>query len=237
MRGKLRGAAVPVWGAGITPADAGKTYMFSGFSERARDHPRGCGENAVHTDCIQKFQGSPPRMRGKPWLNASTSMTKGITPAGAGKTVSSSVGGLMDRDHPRRCGENLWRPRSRMVSLGSPPQVRGKLHQVKASVSSCGITPAGAGKTLGRGAKPNAPQDHPRRCGENSLHMLPSIHTLGSPPQVRGKPAAVWAHTALRRITPAGAGKTIPLPPLPRRRWDHPRRCGENPPPRNFSQS
>ena len=30
----------------------------------------------------------------------------------------------------------------------------------------------------------------------------------GSPPQVRGKPASAGAHTAARRITPAGAGKT-----------------------------
>ena len=51
---------------------------------------------------------------------------------------------------------------------------------------------------------------------------------IGSPPQVRGK---LIVFTFLRkpfRITPAGAGKTLPL------RWrramlrDHPRRCGEN---------
>mgnify|MGYP003174416174 CR=1 FL=1 len=45
---------------------------------------------------------------------------------------------------------------------------------------------------------------------------------------MRGKPAAVWAHTALRRITPADAGKTCGDGDRLDSGQDHPRRCGEN---------
>ena len=45
---------------------------------------------------------------------------------------------------------------------------------------------------------------------------------------MRGKPAWSWAQAALRRITPADAGKTYaPAPPQVQHR-DHPRGCGEN---------
>ena len=49
----------------------------------------------------------------------------------------------------------------------------------------------------------------------------------GSPPQVRGKEQGQGLHKAWKRITPAGAGKSLLLWFLGRLRRDHPRRCGE----------
>ena len=70
-----------------------------------------------------------------------------ITPAGAGKTGIASVYSKAERDHPRRCGENVFRMIKIELRLGSPPQVRGKHHIGKEINVKDGITPAGAGKT------------------------------------------------------------------------------------------
>ena len=52
-----------------------------------------------------------------------------------------------------------------------------------------GITPADAGKTcIGNGSLYTG-WDHPRRCGENLPMPESRDGTLGSPPQMRGKPA------------------------------------------------
>ena len=111
---------------------------------------------------------------------------------------------------------------------GSPPQVRGKLHQVNASRSSAGITPAGAGKTRQPPLNSRSRWDHPRRCGENRAFCGRYGAAEGSPPQVRGKLCGRWSISALVRITPAGAGKTYPRLPMQSVFRDHPRRCGEN---------
>ena len=72
----------------------------------------------------------------------------------------------------------------------------------------CGITPAGAGKTMDDLTAAWAARDHPRRCGENSSSDMRAVITC--------------------RITPAGAGKTVSSSAACLRGRDHPRRCGEN---------
>ena len=47
MRGKPFEAASRVTAKGITPADAGKTFIKWGLRHTIRDHPRGCGENSA----------------------------------------------------------------------------------------------------------------------------------------------------------------------------------------------
>ena len=49
----------------------------------------------------------------------------------------------------------------------------------------------------------------------------------GSPPRVRGKERGQSCSRWVQRITPARAGKRVPLVPSNRRRRDHPRACGE----------
>ena len=71
---------------GITPADAGKTRSLSAILPRARDHPRGCGENECVRYAVKIHTGSPPRMRGKQNGKAKDRDRLRITPADAGKT-------------------------------------------------------------------------------------------------------------------------------------------------------
>ena len=92
--------------------------------------------------------------------------------------------------------------------MGSPPQVRGKRNRKRPNRAINRITPAGAGKTRIMPTVLNSDWDHPRRCGENYEQLVGGVETLGSPPQVRGKPGFKNDCLTIDRITPAGAGKT-----------------------------
>ena len=91
--------------------------------------------------------GSPPQVRGKHYLFILFYRDPGITPAGAGKTFQVLVPQFDNRDHPRRCGENLFTLITFAEKTGSPPQVRGKLYRFVPVRRHNRITPAGAGKT------------------------------------------------------------------------------------------
>ena len=100
-----------------------------------------------------------------------------------------------------------------LSALGSPPQVRGKPEDGCAALVSGRITPAGAGKTHSFRSRILCIWDHPRRCGENLPPESYSGGLPGSPPQVRGKLFGKTSERERRRITPAGAGKTIAKTP------------------------
>ena len=72
-----------------------------------------------------------------------------------------------------------------------------------------GITPAGAGKTFTCKEGCCSVKDHPRRCGENAMLEAELDGNTGSPPQVRGKRPCRKTREVMKRITPAGAGKTL----------------------------
>ena len=147
-------------------------------------------------------------MRGKLPYATKTDLKDGITPAGAGKTLSSAVTLLLVRDHPRRCGENHCTPSPRLNVFGSPPQVRGKQISFDLFSLRFRITPAGAGKTAQLHTPHRCCKDHPRRCGENLSQSNSGIGESGSPPQVRGKHYRARRARQRSGITPAGAGKT-----------------------------
>ena len=86
MRGKLDSVQIRKFAHGITPADAGKTSIFTVRQADTEDHPRGCGENSFSLVAVVTEIGSPPRMRGKPDDRTVIIGTNGITPADAGKT-------------------------------------------------------------------------------------------------------------------------------------------------------
>ena len=167
-------------------------------------------------------------MRGKPTGETHSAYLDRITPADAGKTPQLPPICLSTWDHPRRCGENTSRLINDYQTIGSPPQVRGKLSFFIFYFSFCGITPAGAGKTHIDSTHTATLQDHPRRCGENNRGTPKKILTAGSPPQVRGKLHFISMICYNIRITPAGAGKTSSATDRGRTVEDHPRRCGEN---------
>ena len=132
---------------GITPAGAGKTWRDKSRRTNGRDHPRRCGENDLSQRMAATVQGSPPQVRGKRDNNFICRCQRRITPAGAGKTRSANLALEPAADHPRRCGENTLLCAGMHCSPGSPPQVRGKPHNMGIISVLSRITPAGAGKT------------------------------------------------------------------------------------------
>ena len=156
--------------------------------------------------------GSPPRMRGKvvgtPFLFSLT----GITPACAGKSGRESGTRACCRDHPRVCGEKVNLEAGVCRVWGSPPRVRGKGQGFQVCKVARGITPAYAGKSQFLPTAFHRAQDHPRVCGEKARLGRFWLSAWGSPPHMRGKGVSLSGHISVKRITPACAGKSCPVP-------------------------
>ena len=166
MRGKgLRSLSGPGAG-GITPAHAGKRKTLLRKSTRKRDHPRTCGEKFSLFPLFCCYLGSPPHMRGKGTFSAGCVFDDGITPAHAGKSHGIACSLDISWDHPRTCGEKWRSSRPADARPGSPPHMRGKVHQRRNLRHLRGITPAHAGKRSCFRPRPLRPGDHPRTCGE-----------------------------------------------------------------------
>ena len=109
MRGKgelRRKSSTPF---GITPAYAGKSFIFLTISFLWWDHPRICGEKGVVLRAGYAVLGSPPHMRGKAYIAPNPLPFKGITPAYAGKSFFYNLVWVHLWDHPRICGEKPLR--------------------------------------------------------------------------------------------------------------------------------
>ena len=88
-RGKASPCRSSSSGRRITPAWAGKRRFYSPSPCLRRDHPRVGGEKLERAYNQQSMQGSPPRGRGKDARNLADTLRDGITPAWAGKSMSS----------------------------------------------------------------------------------------------------------------------------------------------------
>ena len=146
-------------------------------------------------------------MRGKGRALDIVKKGQGITPAYAGKRAPDTSSRLEGQDHPRVCGEKLWRRWRRTWQRGSPPRMRGKGVQPQLSVQHTGITPAYAGKSSLDEIRQQRTRDHPRVCGEKSSNWEPLKPRMGSPPRMRGKEHGCYGKCMFPGITPAYAGK------------------------------
>ena len=174
-RGKVRAGVRPTAAAGITPALAGKRVGVAVSFQRFKDHPRVGGEKPAVPACCLKFPGSPPRWRGKVVVGIRLVRTPRITPALAGKSLSSSNFGLPSRDHPRVGGEKPTIRRMETPGQGSPPRWRGKGLFFLRDMPVLRITPALAGKSCIALRRCFRYGDHPRVGGEK--HSWLSVGT------------------------------------------------------------
>ena len=125
------------------------------------------------------------------------------------------------------CGEKADITGHNIVCRGSPPRVRGKGGPCPGHSPRSGITPACAGKSKLPLLDYSPAWDHPRVCGEKVVLSIFLVPLMGSPPRVRGKERQQPRKHRVTRITPACAGKSLTIPKLTTRSWDHPRVCGE----------
>ena len=147
MREKLnvRPQSVSCWR--ITPASAGKTYLFLFLLTPKQDHPRECGKNEEIMVKEEYRSGSPPRVREKRPVTSMVTFLSGITPASAGKTTRFTWDICFSQDHPRECGKNSVLLPEKTGFAGSPPRVREKPTDILLRLDDLRITPASAGKT------------------------------------------------------------------------------------------
>ena len=127
VRGKLVVDELLVVRVRIIPARAGQTDGHGIEPWSRSDHPRACGANSLASFLLLSFDGSSPRVRGKP---------------------GRLSGRCSERpDHPRACGANhLLTGNARNVS-GSSPRVRGKRLTQMRGLCFGRIIPARAGQT------------------------------------------------------------------------------------------
>ena len=167
-------------------------------------------------------------MRGKPVAVVVEAVPRGLIPAHAGKTTSSSSAFSLTRAHPRSRGENPSMPGGTYVDEGSSPLMQGKPGRVHGVTESLGLIPAHAGKTKAASHSVRAAGAHPRSCGENLIGVTADLSAQGSSPLMRGKRVARRFAGHLTGLIPAHAGK----PSSGSRRASggraHPRSCGEN---------
>ena len=104
-RGKERSTALVGTPTRITPALAGKSYVFGPFRPGSWDHPRVGGEKRFVRNRTQLRLGSPPRGRGKGRRIPGACCWRGITPAWAGKSMPGDGASGVKPDHPRVGGE------------------------------------------------------------------------------------------------------------------------------------
>ena len=171
--------------------------------------------------------GSPPRGRGKVGHSVISTISSGITPAWAGKSLFDMVINSLLEDHPRVGGEKFVRYGYKFPVGGSPPRGRGKVPETYRYVAGYGITPAWAGKSLGICACFPLVQDHPRVGGEKPRNTVPDSVITGSPPRGRGKVDSAKTDDVVDRITPAWAGKSFHCGCSSCSVRDHPRVGGE----------
>ena len=89
----------------ITPACAGKRAQSPRPHGSSPDHPRIRGEKVDGAERVAIIQGSPPHARGKDLQREQNRRSHRITPACAGKSISTSSGSRRAEDHPRMRGE------------------------------------------------------------------------------------------------------------------------------------
>ena len=131
--------------------------------------------------------------------------------------------------HPRLRGEDCIFVSQQHWFWGSPPLARGRPLYTSTRPSNLRLTPACAGKTTTYLLGQNAIEAHPRLRGEDPI-SLPSVSSVvGSPPLARGRRYQNVIALVKSRLTPACAGKTLPLPNLSMSPQAHPRLRGEDP--------
>ena len=90
MRGSLEDIEWIDASEGIIPAHAGLTRSTRLVAAASWDHPRACGAHDVDGNKTSMSTGSSPRMRGSPRDRDRAALLKGIIPAHAGLTITSS---------------------------------------------------------------------------------------------------------------------------------------------------
>ena len=229
MRGTLPWFAQHADSRRIIPAHAGNSALLMARAICHPDHPRACGELEADILKVEQTGGSSPRMRGtlesppvsSMRLSGSSPRMRGtpkqlsqkiaglrIIPAHAGNSAQIELESRDIPDHPRACGELVYFPPVRNVTIGSSPRMRGTLERTENSHPIIRIIPAHAGNSGTYREQPSYHPDHPRACGELLNRVISQHDKFGSSPRMRGTLLLTLQHDSVARIIPAHAGNS-----------------------------
>ena len=173
--------------SGSPPHMRGKDFSSDLLHFDVRITPAYAGKSLPAFRSSSPSSGLPPHMRGKVVAHGCLLLDVGITPAYAGKSTAGAAFDRAVEDHPRICGEKVYRALSPDFHQGSPPHMRGKGVRKYTLSGIDGITPAYAGKRRHTATAKKVYGDHPRICGEKRV-LCKLLHSQqGSPPHMRGK--------------------------------------------------
>ena len=161
------------------------------------------GEKCYPKSTDVKDYGLPPRGRGKDLAALGCLRAVRITPAWAGKRLTTPARPRRWTDHPRVGGEKTVTEKGETQRTGSPPHGRGKAGCSDVSCTGVGITPAQAGKSRAVVYARYSSQDHPRVGGEKCVPVSWATGPTGSPPHRRGKGTHAGCAGGVLGITPA----------------------------------
>ena len=172
--------------------------------------------------------GNTPAEAGKTCISRLDRDNVRNTPAEAGKTQRGVGQELRPQKHPRRGGEDNHELHYNTKSKETPPPRRGRRREAWLADMVRGNTPAEAGKTLKKQLEDMRCRKHPRRGGEDLIHIKEKTPWRETPPPRRGRHDL--SHRPIEALgnTPAEAGKTSTFKEPPTGRWKHPRRGGED---------
>ena len=77
------------------------------FASAIKKHPRICGEDRRFTSLTALSRETPPHMRGRLTHQIDLAVSKGNTPAYAGKTSDALLSSAFGEKHPRIDGEDF----------------------------------------------------------------------------------------------------------------------------------
>ena len=201
------------WGS--SPHARGLLGFVHTGHERSLDHPRMRGVYAPVPALTPVVLGSSPHARGLRTPADAPAGSPGIIPACAGFTSTPRCHRPRRGDHPRMRGVYRLPGTARRHRRGSSPHARGLPCVSCVSLVLCGIIPACAGFTSGRGRHGAARPDHPRMRGVYAVHgHLPQLEA-GSSPHARGLLPPMSGRPDNEGIIPACAGFTRPGGPGP----------------------
>ena len=193
-------------GLRFIPACAGNgTCRFAARYPRSV-HPRVCGEQYSVSDPLVWISGSSPRVRGTGACQLADSSASRFIPACAGNSSILTQRQILPSVHPRVCGEQSHVRHRQRVPRGSSPRVRGTESNAGGLDSPRRFIPACAGNSSWFCRKGTDTPVHPRVCGEQGRHTIPSGRKRGSSPRVRGTGRNAPRCDRHRRFIPACAG-------------------------------
>ena len=155
-------------------------------------------------------QDSPPLARGLHIGRGAHQEARGLTPAGAGTSARGPSRPATPRTHPRWRGDFTWIDVLTTTGEDSPPLARGLLLHAQQHRQTQGLTPAGAGTSLGWSPHPAPTWTHPRWRGDFSTSEPEPEPPVDSPPLARGLQQPGLLLRLLGGLTPAGAGTSLP---------------------------